>query len=214
MSGLIVGLTGGIATGKSTVSNMLRELGAYVVDADVWARRVVEPGTDGWREVVEAFGPDVLRPDGSLNRAALAAIVFHDQEARRRLNAITHPRVRRGMRSESDAYLAEHPGHPVIWDVPLLFEGETRRMVQRTVVVYADEATQLARLMARNGYSQAEAEARIRAQMPIEEKRRLADYVIDNTGTLEHTREQVERVWKSLRSGATGCGSSSSTGGQ
>ncbi|MCL6631106.1 MAG: dephospho-CoA kinase [Alicyclobacillus herbarius] len=209
MNGLIVGLTGGIATGKSTVTGMLRELGAYVVDADVWARKVVEPGSEGLREVVAAFGDRILRSDGSLDRGALAAIVFQDEAARQRLNAITHPRVRSGMMSETKAYLSEHPGNPVVWDVPLLFEGETRHLVQRTIVVYTDEATQLARLMARNGYSEAEAKARIRAQMSIEEKRRLADYVIDNTGTLDLTREQVERIWNSIRSEAAGCGFSS-----
>jgi dephospho-CoA kinase len=211
---VIVGLTGGIATGKSTVTQMLRELGAYVVDADVWARRVVEPGSDGLREIVESFGQTVLKADGSLDRAALANIVFHDASARERLNAITHPRVRAGMKEETESYQAAHPGEPVIWDVPLLFEGETRRLVDRTILVYTDETTQLARLMARNGYSEEEAVARIRSQMPIEEKRTLADYVIDNTGTLDYTREQVERVWNSIRSEACrGCGSSSSTGG-
>ncbi|MCL6548260.1 MAG: dephospho-CoA kinase [Alicyclobacillus sp.] len=201
---MIVGLTGGIATGKSTVTRILRELGAYVVDADVWARRVVEPGTPGLAEIVEAFGPGVLNEDGTLNRKALAAVVFHDEAARRTLNRITHPRVREGMRQETDDYLARHPGCPVVWDVPLLFEGDTRAMVDVTVLVYADERTQLARLMARDGLPEAEAEARIAAQMPIEEKRRLADYVIDNTGTLKHTREQVERLWRVLRSQAPG----------
>jgi dephospho-CoA kinase len=211
---VIVGLTGGIATGKSTVTQMLRELGAYVVDADVWARRVVEPGSDGLREIVQSFGQTVLKADGSLDRAALANIVFHDASARERLNAITHPRVRAGMKEETERYQAAHPGEPVVWDVPLLFEGETRRLVDRTILVYTDETTQLARLMARNGYSEEEAVARIRSQMPIEEKRTLADYVIDNTGTLDYTREQVERVWNSIRSEARrGCGSSSSTGG-
>ncbi|MCL6517647.1 dephospho-CoA kinase [Alicyclobacillus sp.] len=195
---MIVGLTGGIATGKSTVTQMLRDLGAFVVDADVWARRVVEPGTPGLREIVEAFGPQVLRPDGTLDRARLGAIVFHDEAARQRLNAITHPKVRAGMKAETERYRAEHPGEPVVWDVPLLFEGETRFLVDVTVLVWCDEKTQLHRLMARNGLDEAEAMARIRAQMPLEEKRRMADYVIDNGGDLEATRLQVERVWANL----------------
>lgn len=207
---MIIGLTGGIATGKSTVTAILRELGAYVVDADVWARRVVEPGQPALREIAEAFGDGVLLPDGTLNRKALAAIVFQDERARQTLNQITHPRVREGMREETKRYQAVHPGEPVVWDVPLLFEGDTSRLVDRTVVVYADEGTQLVRLMARDGLSEAEARARIAAQMPIEEKRRLADYVIDNTGTVEQTREQVTRLWHDLRSQAPGgCTSSS-----
>ncbi|MCL6593008.1 MAG: dephospho-CoA kinase [Alicyclobacillus sp.] len=196
---MIIGLTGGIATGKSTVSHMLRELGAYVVDADTWARRVVEPGTPGWAEVVAEFGPGVLQPDGSIHRPALARLVFHDAAARQRLNALTHPRIRAGMQAESAARLAQHPEEPVVWDVPLLFEGETLHLVDVTVLVYTDETTQLQRLMARNQLTEDEALARIRAQMPIEEKRRLADYVIDNRGTLEQTREQVRQLWDILR---------------
>nr|WP_156040089.1 dephospho-CoA kinase [Alicyclobacillus macrosporangiidus] len=198
MGRVIVGLTGGIATGKSTVTQMLRDLGAYVVDADVWARRVVEPGTPGLQEIAAAFGPEVLNPDGTLNRARLGAIVFHDEAARLRLNAITHPRVRAGMKEETERYLAAHPDEPIVWDVPLLFEGETRFLVNVTVLVWCDEATQLRRLMARNGLDEAEAMARIRAQMPMEEKRRMADYVIDNGGTLEETRAQVVTLWERL----------------
>ncbi len=199
---LIVGLTGGIATGKSTVTQMLRNLGAYVVDADVWARRVVEPGSPGLQEIVESFGENVLNPDGTLNRQALGAIVFHNAEARQRLNAITHPKVREGMKQETAEYVRTHSGEPVVWDVPLLFEGETHRLVDTTIVVYVDEATQLARLMARDGITERDAIARIRAQMPIEDKRKLADYIIDNRGTTDETREQVARIWKILRSQA------------
>jgi dephospho-CoA kinase len=199
---VIVGLTGGIATGKSTVTKMLRDLGAYVVDADVWARRVVEPGSRGLKEIVESFGENVLNPDGTLNRQALGAIVFHDAQARQRLNAITHPKVREGMKQETAEYVRMHPGEPVVWDVPLLFEGETYRLVDTTILVYVDEATQLARLMARDGLTEQDATARIRAQMPIEDKRKLADYIIDNRGTTEQTREQVARIWQILRSQA------------
>jgi dephospho-CoA kinase len=199
---VIVGLTGGIATGKSTVTNMLRELGAYVVDADVWARKIVEPGSPALQEIAEAFGPSVIRADGTLDRAALAAVVFRDDAARQRLNEITHPRVREGMKQETMQYLREHPGQPVVWDVPLLFEGETKRLVDTTVLVYVDEATQLRRLMERDGLSEEDALARIRAQMPIEEKRKVADHIIDNRGTREQTREQVARLWHILRTQA------------
>jgi dephospho-CoA kinase len=196
---MIVGLTGGIATGKTTVTGMLRALGAYVVDADEWARKVVEPGADGLDEIVRAFGDTILEPDGSLSRAKLGQKIFHDDEARKILNAIMHPRVRSGMKSETEAYLRANPGNPVVWDVPLLFEGKTRKMVDKTILVYVDEPLQLVRLMDRNGYTEEEAKARIRSQISIEEKRRLADFLIDNRGTLDETREQVHKVWETLR---------------
>ncbi len=196
---MIVGLTGGIASGKSTATDMFRDLGAYVVDADVWARRVVEPGSEALALIVSSFGEDVLQSDGSLNRACLGQIIFHDEAARRQLNEIVHPRVRRGMKDETKEYLKDNPGEPVIWDVPLLFEGETLQLVDRTIVVYVDEATQLHRLMARNGFGEAEALTRIRAQIPLAEKRKRADYVVDNGGPLNDTREQVKRIWQEIR---------------
>lgn len=196
---MIIGLTGGIASGKSTVTDMFRSLGAYVVDADVWARRVVEVGSDGLREIVDAFGADVLHADGSLNRKALGAIIFADRHRREQLNAITHPRVRMGMKRETETYLDTHPGEPVLWDVPLLFEGETHRLVDQTILVYASPQTQLKRLMARDGIDEMAAQSRITAQMPIDEKRALATYLIENEGELETTREQVQRVWTIIR---------------
>ncbi|QSO46760.1 dephospho-CoA kinase [Alicyclobacillus mengziensis] len=195
---MIVGLTGGIATGKSTVTSMLRELGAYVVDADVWARKVVEKGSPGLAGIVQAFGPGILQGDGTLNRAALGQIVFQDAEARQRLNDITHPKVRDGMRQETAAYLEKHPDTPIVWDVPLLFEGETRNLVDVTILVYIPEEVQRMRLMSRDGLSEEDANRRISAQMPIEEKRALATYVIDNSGSLDNTREQVTRIWSKL----------------
>ncbi|GMA64845.1 dephospho-CoA kinase [Alicyclobacillus fastidiosus] len=207
---LIVGLTGGIGTGKSTVSDMLRQLGAYVVDADVWARRVVEPGSDGLEEIRKAFGDRVLEPDGSLNRKALGQLIFGDTSLRARLNDITHPRIRLGMMRETAEYLEAHPGEPVVWDVPLLFEGETKRLVDCTILVYTPPEIQLARLMARDQSTEVEARARIAAQMPIDEKRRLATYIIENDGTLEKTREQVQLVWTTIRSQVNGGRDSSS----
>jgi len=197
---MIVGLTGGIASGKSTVTGMLRNDGAYVVDADIWARRVVEPGSEGLSELCAAFGDGILAEDGRLNRPALAAIVFQDAQARAQLNSITHPRVRAGMAAETKSFLAAHPDEPIVWDVPLLFEGDTHKLVDVTVLVFVDEATQLSRLMARDGLSQADAHRRIAAQMPIADKRRLADYIIDNTQSLDQTREQVQTLWQALRS--------------
>ncbi|MFD1676647.1 dephospho-CoA kinase [Alicyclobacillus fodiniaquatilis] len=201
---MIVGLTGGIGTGKSTVSSMFRELGAYVVDADIWARRVVEPGSDGLKEIVETFGARVLAGDGTLNRKMLGQVVFANDTLRQRLNEITHPRIRAGMRVETDAYWQTHPDAPVIWDVPLLFEGETQKLVDCTILVYATPATQLARLMARDQFSQSDALARIAAQMPIDDKRDMATYVIDNSGTIENTREQVRDVWTTIRNRTIG----------
>lgn len=198
---MIIGLTGGIATGKSTVTMMLRDLGAYVVDADVWARKVVEPGSPGLQEIVDAFGKRVLREDGSLDRAVLGQVIFADASARQRLNDITHPRVREGLQSETAEYLSRHAESthvPVVWDVPLLFEGETRYLVDTTVLVYVSPNTQLKRLMARDGYPEEQARARIEAQMSIEEKRGLAAYVVDNSGSLEDTRKQVTQVWHYL----------------
>lgn len=200
---MIVGLTGGIACGKSTVTGMLRDIGAYVVDADVWARRVVEKGSKGLERIVQAFGQDVLSDDGTLDRKALGNIIFHDETARQTLNQITHPLVRQGMRDETAAFLEQHPGQPVVWDVPLLFEGETKNYVDLTVLVYVDETTQLARLVQRDGISKEAALARIRSQMPIEQKRSLADYVIDNMGTLDETRGLVQETWTTIISRAT-----------
>ncbi|QQE78010.1 dephospho-CoA kinase [Alicyclobacillus sp. SO9] len=196
---MIVGLTGSIATGKSTVTKMLREVGAHVVDADVWARNVVEKGSDGLREIVEMFGPAVLNPDGTLNRQALGSIVFHDKSARESLNAITHPKIRNGMKKETEMFAHKHPDEPVVWDVPLLFEGDTRHLVDVSILVYVDEQTQLQRLMARDGISQEDAMARIASQIPIDRKKSFADYVIDNSNSLENTKEQVQRLWRKLQ---------------
>ncbi|GLG01363.1 dephospho-CoA kinase [Alicyclobacillus hesperidum subsp. aegles] len=201
MKGRIVGLTGGIGSGKSTVTGMLRDLGAYVVDADVWARRVVAVGSDGLAEIVREFGQAVLLPDGSLNRKQLGAIVFQDAAKRMRLNAITHPRVQQGMVEETNAYWRQRPGETVIWDVPLLFEGTAKRFVDATIVVYASVETQIQRVMVRDGLDRDSALARIHAQMPLEEKCKLATYVIDNDGSIENTREQVLQVWSEIRKG-------------
>jgi dephospho-CoA kinase len=195
---VIVGLTGGIATGKSTVTGMLRELGAYVVDADVWARTVVEPGSQGLSEIVATFGKEILLADGSLNRPALGKIVFHNEEDRLKLNAIIHPKIRQGMKDETETYFSTHPDTPIVWDVPLLFEGDTHKLVDVTVLVYVSACVQLERLIARDGLSEADARARIESQMPIEDKRQRADYIVNNAGQIEETRQQVEHIWANL----------------
>jgi len=193
-----VGLTGGIATGKSTVSAMFAHLGCRVIDADLLAREVVAPGQPAHAAIVVEFGPEVLQPDGSLDRKRLGAVVFEDPARRKRLEQITHPAIRqRQQRILSVLEEEEHEGI-VIWDVALLIETGGAAQMDRVVVVSADEATALARLMARDGSSEADALARIRSQMPVAEKARRADYVIANSGSRADTEKQVREVHRAL----------------
>jgi len=188
---LRIGLTGGIGSGKSTVSALLAAHGAVVVDADRIAREVVEPGTPGLAAVVEAFGPAVLTPDGALDRPALAAVVFADPEARRRLDAIVHPLVRaRGRALEA----AAPPGSVVVHDVPLLVETGQASSYDLVLVVLADEETRVARLVQR-GLAAEDARARIAVQATDEQRRAAAYVVLDNSGTPEQLAAQVDRVW-------------------
>lgn len=195
-----IGLTGGVASGKSTVSAAFRARGAAIVDADAIARDVVRPGGPAYEGIVLAFGPSVVSADGTLDRRALAARVFADETARRRLNALTHPHIRRLMAEEA-ARLTAGPGHPVIvFDIPLLLDTTDGRDLDLDgiVVVYADPATRLRRLMARDGLGEEEARRRLAAQVPLEDKLPRADWVIDNSGAPEATRAQVERLWPTL----------------
>ena len=195
---LLVGLTGGIATGKSTVSAMLAHLGCRVIDADQLAREVVAPGQPAHAAIVAEFGPEVLQPDGYLDRKRLGAIVFNDPARRKRLEQITHPAVRqRQQRLLAMLEEEEHSGL-VIWDVPLLFETNGADAMDRVVVVITDEETELARLIARDGSSEADARARIRSQMPVAEKAKRAHYVIDNSGRRADTERQVREVHRAL----------------
>jgi dephospho-CoA kinase len=195
---LLVGLTGGIATGKSTVSSMLRGLGAEIIDADLLARQVVEPGQPAWREIVEEFGRDVLSPDGTLDRKKLGAIVFADPECRRRLEAITHPAIRARFKARVDELAARGFAGIVFYDAAILIEALGHQDMDRIVVVMTDEATQVARLRGRDGTEDAEGRRKIASQMPLAEKAKLADYVIDNSGDSEATAEQVRRVFAAL----------------
>ncbi|QDP40832.1 dephospho-CoA kinase [Radiobacillus deserti] len=191
--GITIGLTGGIASGKSTVSNMLREKGIPIVDADRIARQVVEPGEEAYQNVVEAFGTDILQQDKTLDRKKLGNIVFQDEEKRNILNSIVHPAVRKQMLVEKDQYLNQ--GYKaVVLDIPLLFESHLTELVDHTIVVYVDETTQLERLKERNKLTDEEAMQRIQAQLPLQKKVDMADAVIDNNGTIETTREQVNRM--------------------
>lgn len=194
----LIGLTGGAGSGKSTVAGMFRELGATIVDADEAAHAVYAPGTPGFDAVVQAFGRDFVR-DGRVDRAKLGDLVFRDANARSRLNAIVHPRVRDWM-AERTTEAVERGADVVIHDVPLLFENGLQGLYSKTVLVYARPETQLARLVAERGLSLARANSMLAAQMPIGDKRPLADYVIDNDGSFEDTRRQVNEVWSRVRS--------------
>lgn len=200
----ILGLTGGIGTGKSTVARMFEQRGAVVIDADAIVHELQQPGSPILAEIAEAFGTEILLPDGSLDRARLGTLAFRDAEARARLGRIVHPRVGAEMARRLEAARAARVSL-VLLDIPLLFEGRaaggasaSRDTVEAVIVVYAPESAQIERQVARNGYDRAEAERRVRAQMPIEEKRRLADFVIDNSGSLAETERQVEALFEEL----------------
>jgi dephospho-CoA kinase len=196
----LVGLTGGIASGKSTFAARLRELGAVVLDADVLAREAVARGSPGLVEVVEAFGAGVLAPDGSLDRKRVGERVFRDPAARARLEEIIHPRVRAAMR-EAVARLAADGAPFVFYDVPLLYEAGVDREVDLVVVVWAPRDVQLARLAARDGLAGAAAEARLTAQLPLDEKAARADAVVANDGPPEALAAKAAAVLTALTAG-------------
>lgn len=196
---LNVGLTGGIASGKSTVARMLVELGAVHVDFDVLAHEVEAPGRPAWRELVAAFGQGILNADETINRAVLGELVFRDTARREALNAIVHPAVFAAWRRQLGEIEETAPHAVVLADVPLLFEVGAEGMVDLVLLVYIPPAEQIRRLMARNGYSRPEAEARLASQMPIDAKLVRADIVIDNRGTVAETRERTAAVWEELR---------------
>jgi len=197
---LLVGLTGGIATGKSTVSALLRQLGCEIIDADLLAREVVEPGRPAWTTIVAEFGQDVVTGDGALDRKKLGALVFANPERRRRLEAITHPAIRERFQARLDE-LAEHGFTGiVVFDAAVMIESGNYKNMDRLVVVVTDEPTQMARLRGRDGTDDAEGRRKIASQMPLSEKAKLADYVIDNSGDRQATAEQVRRVFAALMS--------------
>jgi dephospho-CoA kinase len=197
----IIGLTGGIGSGKSTVAAMLVKLGARIIDADKLAREVVRPGRPAWQEIIDWLGPDILQADSSINRKRLGEIVFADPEARSKLDLIIHPYINTAMRQA--LIKAESAGEEiVVIDVPLLFETGWDRLVDEKWVVYVDKATQLERLMARDKFTRVEAVARISAQMSLTDKVRLADVVIDNSKDYNSTIKQVETAWQIVNSTA------------
>lgn len=195
---LVVGLTGGIASGKSTVSAMLEAEGIPVIDADRLAREALEPGTPAYQEVVAAFGPEVVGPGGRLDRARLGAVVFADADARARLEAIVHPRVFEAERAWLAQVARERPGSVAVVDAALLLESGNHRWMDGVILVAAPREAQIERLVGRRGLTPAEAEARVAAQWPLERKRAVADHEIDNGGSLEATRAQVGALARRL----------------
>ena len=199
----VVGLTGGIASGKSTVSRMFEALGARIIDADRIARDVVAPGRESWSKIVERFGRGILLPDGSIDREKLGRIVFDDAEARSALNSITHPVIISEIAGRVATYI-EQDAPLVLIDAALLFEsGAKGSTIGEVIIVTAEEEIQVERIVRRDGLSPEAAGKRIAAQMPLDEKRRLADHVIDNSGTLDETRLQVKALWEGLTGSLT-----------
>jgi dephospho-CoA kinase len=197
---LLVGLTGGIATGKSTVSALLRQLGCEIIDADLLAREVVEPGQPALAQIVTEFGRDVVTAAGALDRKKLGAIVFANPERRRRLEAITHPAIRDRFQARLDELAERGFVGLVVFDAAVMIESGNYKNMDRLVVVVTDEPTQLARLHGRDGTDDAENRRKVASQMPLAEKAKLADYVIDNSGDREATAEHVRRVFAALMS--------------
>jgi len=190
-----VGLTGGVGAGKSTVSRLLVELGAVLIDGDALAREVVARGTPGLEQVVEEFGPELLTPDGDLDRPALGRVVFADEGARRRLEAITHPLI---FEKYAELEAAAPPGALVVHDIPLLAESGRADTFDEVVVVDAPPELQVERMMRDRGWTREEAESRIAAQASREDRLAIATYVIENTGTLDDLRSRVEEVYTEL----------------
>lgn len=190
---LVIGLTGGIASGKSTVSNMFKKMNITVVDADIEARLAVKNGEPAYYRIIEEFGQDILIENGEIDRPKLGSIIFHNEEKRRVLNEITHPEVRKRMLAQVEK-ATKNNEKVVVLDIPLLFESKLTYMVNKTLLVYVDLDTQLRRLMERNNLSSDEAKARIQSQMPLEEKIKLADAVINNNGLVTDTQRQLAHV--------------------
>ena len=196
---IVAGLTGGIATGKSTVSNFLSDAGARIIDADKIAREVVEQETPAYDEIRASFGEEILMPNGDIDRERLGDIIFNDSDKKKRLDAIVHPRVFERSAVLIAEIAAREPDAVVFLDIPLLLEADMDRDLAEVIVVYVPEALQLQRLMARDGIDEKAAMARIRSQMPIEEKRKRATYVIDNSVSRAACRQQAIEILDLLR---------------
>jgi dephospho-CoA kinase len=196
---IVVGLTGGVASGKSTVAKMFKQCGAIVIDADELAREVVKPGKPAWREIVDTFGKSVLNPDRTINRRALGALVFGDRAKLRCLERMIHPRVSREQARLTKQIARKDPDAVVIYDVPLLFEAGVDKRVDKIIVVTADRETQIARLKNRNGFTRSDAIRRINSQMPLAKKVELGDHVLNGTLPRRLLHKQVGHLLKNLR---------------
>ena len=196
---VIAGLTGGIATGKSTVANIMAEAGAHVIDADRIAKDVVKKGLPAWKEITEYFGKEILGSDGEIDRERLGDVVFGSKDKLEVLNKIVHPRVFEEMAREMDEVKQRAPDSIVILDIPLLIETGIHKLLSNVILVYAPERIQLARLMARDNIPKEAALKRIRSQMPIEQKKAFANYIIDNSSDIEHTRIMTLEVLERLK---------------
>lgn len=195
---LIIGLTGGIASGKSTVSAMLAKKGAVILDADQIARELVEPGKSAWQEITHWLGRDVLLEDNTIDRERLGRLIFQDETMRRKLNAIIHPRVGQEMAFRTGQVREACPEAMLVYNVPLLIEAGMCDTADLVLLVYVPEDIQLQRLQRRDNLSHEEAVSRIRAQMPLEEKKKYAHILIDNSGTPADTSVQVDELWEKV----------------
>jgi dephospho-CoA kinase len=191
---LVIGLTGGIASGKSTVSKKLKEFGATIIDADLIAREVIKKNEPAWQRIKDYFGPGILLPSGEINRKALGNIIFNNAEARTFLNQVTHPEILKRCKDLINYYQGQGRD-PIVLDVPLLIESGANAMVEKIWIAYCSKVTQIQRLMTRDGLNYSEALKRIEAQMPLEEKVKFADEVINTEGSLEETENQIKELW-------------------
>ncbi|MCK4390144.1 MAG: dephospho-CoA kinase [Desulfobacterales bacterium] len=196
---LLLGVTGGIASGKSTVAHMLKEMGAPIIDFDLIARQVVEPGKPAYKQIIEYFGKQVLQEDGSLDRKKLSKIVFRDFEKRKKLESFTHPPIYEEFLKQVNWIAEKDPEAIIQVAIPLLVESNLQYMFHKLLIVYIPEEQQIARLIERDGISKEEAANILKAQLPIDEKVGYADFVIHNEGSVEETKKQVEHVWQTLK---------------
>lgn len=199
----LIGLTGGIATGKSAVTSILRGLGARIIDADELAREIVEPGREAWQEIVDAFGAEILRADKAIDRGKLRKKVFAEPQARKRLESITHPRIR-ALAQERIGQLAAEGADFVVYAAPLLFENQVHLRLRPVILVACEATLQKQRLRKRDGLSEEEALRHLQAQMSLEEKRKLADCIIENNGSLVELKRLVKEVWEKITKQAVG----------
>jgi len=196
---LVIGLTGGVASGKTTVSEVLREEGAILIDADQIARELVQPKTEAWQELVRAFGNEILERDGSIRRQKLASLIFSNPRQRSVLDRILHPRIREEIRRRLKGIEQKNPEALVVIDAPLLIETGGHREMDKVIVVACTETQQIERLRRRSQLSEDQARAMLSSQMPLEEKKRVADYVIGNDGSPEETRRKARDIFRELK---------------